>query len=125
MVTVKHAAHTEVGNKEEQQNNLTVTGIVKGQSLWSKALSSKDLDEERKMLKDIMFEGNTLDTISQVRCFTENILKDKKENSCKIEIKGENIVLRDIVMKLLSWIDRFKEIGDIIIQFDPLHVALP
>ncbi|KAI5790570.1 hypothetical protein FPQ18DRAFT_277531, partial [Pyronema domesticum] len=28
-------------------------------------------------------------------------------------------------MKLLGWMDRFKEIGDIIVQFDPVHAALP
>ncbi|KAI5786153.1 hypothetical protein FPQ18DRAFT_296304, partial [Pyronema domesticum] len=123
--TVKHTAHAEVGNKAEQQDNLTATGIVKGQSLWSKALSSKDLDEERETLNSINFQANALDTVSEARSFAQKILDDKKENAWKIEIKGEKIVLRDIAMKLLSWMDRFKEIGDVIVQFDPVHAALP
>jgi hypothetical protein len=28
-------------------------------------------------------------------------------------------------MKVLGWVNRFKEIGDIIVQFDPVHPALP
>ncbi|KAI5784286.1 hypothetical protein FPQ18DRAFT_298011, partial [Pyronema domesticum] len=123
--TVKHAAHAEVGNKEEQQRNSTATGIVKGQSLWSKALSSKDLDQERETLNSINFQANALDTVSEARSFAHKIINDKKQNAWKIEIKGENIVLRDIAIKLLGWMDRFKEIGDIIVQFDPVHAALP
>ncbi|KAI5795814.1 hypothetical protein FPQ18DRAFT_289411, partial [Pyronema domesticum] len=122
---VKHTAHTEVGNKEEHRHNSTATGIVKAQSLWSKALSSKDLDEERETLNSINFQANALDTVSEARSFAKKILNDKKENAWKIEIKGEKIVLRDIAMKLLGWMDRFKEIGDIIVQFDPLHAAMP
>jgi predicted nicotinamide N-methyase len=77
------------------------------------------------MLNSINFQANALDSISEARSFGEKVLSYKKENAWKIEIKGEIIVLRDIVMKLLGWMDRFKEIGDIIIQFDPMYAALP
>ncbi|KAI5782140.1 hypothetical protein FPQ18DRAFT_283943, partial [Pyronema domesticum] len=70
------------------------------------------------------FQANALDTVSEARSFVQNILNDKKENVWKIEFKGEIIILRDIAMKFLGWIDRFKEIGDIIVQFDPVHAAL-
>jgi hypothetical protein len=46
----------------------------------------------------------------------ENILNNKKKKAWKIELIG---------MKLLYWIDRFKEIGDTIIQFDPIYIVLP
>ncbi|KAI5793675.1 hypothetical protein FPQ18DRAFT_291438 [Pyronema domesticum] len=123
--TVKHTAHAKVGNKDEQQHNSTVTGIVKAQSLWSKALGSDDLNQERETLEGITFQANALHTVSEARSFAEKILNDKKENALNIKIKGEKIVLRDIAMKLLGWMDRFKEIGDIIVQFDPVHAALP
>ncbi|KAI5794245.1 hypothetical protein FPQ18DRAFT_388611 [Pyronema domesticum] len=122
--TVKHTAHAEVGSKE-QHHNSTVTGIDKAQSLWSKAFDSKELDQERKTLKGIGFQANAIDIVSDASSFVQNILNDKQENAWKIEIKGEKIVLRDIAMKLLGWMDRFKEIGDTIVQFDPVHAALP
>ncbi|KAI5796206.1 hypothetical protein FPQ18DRAFT_423767 [Pyronema domesticum] len=77
------------------------------------------------MLEGITSEAEGLDTVFQARSFAEKILNDKKKNAWNIEIKGEKIVLRDIAMKLLGWMDRFKEIGDIIVQFDPVHAALP
>ncbi|KAI5794241.1 hypothetical protein FPQ18DRAFT_304644 [Pyronema domesticum] len=65
---MKDAAHAEIGNKDEQQHNSMVTGIVKGQSLWSKALNSKDLDAEHEMLSSTNFQANALDTISKASC---------------------------------------------------------
>ena len=43
----------------------------------------------------------------------------------KFQFKGEEIVMRDIGMKILHWIDTFKQIGDIIVQYDRGHAALP
>jgi hypothetical protein len=39
--------------------------------------------------------------------------------------RGEIIVMRDLGRKILEWVDKLKEIGDIIIQLDPGHAALP
>ena len=44
----------------------------------------------------------------------------------KIKLReGEVVVLQDVGMKILRWVDKFKQIGDIIIQYDPGHAALP
>jgi hypothetical protein len=33
--------------------------------------------------------------------------------------------LRDVFEKLVRWIDLFKQIGDIAVQYDPTHASLP
>lgn len=38
---------------------------------------------------------------------------------------GEIIVIRDLFSKIVGWIVRFREIGDIVVQYDPAHAALP
>lgn len=38
---------------------------------------------------------------------------------------GEIVVLRDVMDKLILWIAKFKEVGDIAVQFDPVHAGLP
>ncbi|KAF8416300.1 hypothetical protein EV426DRAFT_686871, partial [Tirmania nivea] len=43
----------------------------------------------------------------------------------KIKFLGDDIVLRHVGLKILHWVNRFKEVGDIIVQFDPGHAALP
>ena len=34
-------------------------------------------------------------------------------------------MLRDVGMKILRWVDKFKQIGDTIVQYDPGHAAIP
>ena len=38
---------------------------------------------------------------------------------------GDVIVVRDVLEKIAKWINRFKETGDVVIQYDPAHLALP
>jgi predicted lipoprotein len=107
----KKAKEKNTGNS--QTNPSTVTSIVKAQSLWSTALDSNELDDqERETLKVIDFQANAHESVSKARSSAEKLLKDKKAKAPKIE-------------KLLNWMDRFKEIGDIVVQFDPVHAALP
>jgi hypothetical protein len=113
VTATEHTAHAQVSKQEEQPHNSTATSIVKAQSLWSTAFDSNELDDqERETLKVIDFQANAHESVSKARSSAENLLKDKKENAPKIE-------------KLLNWMDRFKEIGDIVVQFDPVHAALP
>ncbi|KAK4118030.1 ankyrin [Parathielavia appendiculata] len=38
---------------------------------------------------------------------------------------GETVIVRDVLGKVVKWIDHFKQIGDIAVQYDPGHAALP
>jgi hypothetical protein len=49
----------------------------------------------------------------------------KRNKAWKIQWGGEDIVLRNVVMKIVHWVDKFKQIGDVIVQYDPGHAALP
>lgn len=40
-------------------------------------------------------------------------------------ISGRRIIIRDVLDKIATWVNRFKEIGDAIMQYDPHHAALP
>ena len=39
--------------------------------------------------------------------------------------RGKPIVLREVLAKIVSCVNKFKEVGDIITQYDPAHAALP
>ena len=77
------------------------------------------------MLADTGPEVDSRETASAVRSMMDEILSKKKGELWKVKFRGEEIVLRDVGMKILHWIDRFKQIGDIIVQYDPAHTALP
>ncbi|KAI5811986.1 hypothetical protein BZA77DRAFT_347362 [Pyronema omphalodes] len=75
-------------------------------------LDSKDLNEQRGTLKGLEFQASAIECVSEARSYVEDILKKRKMKAWKIQ-------------KLLNWMDRFREIGDIIVQYDPTHAALP
>lgn len=57
-------------------------------------------------------------------------LTKKKQEECEkkfwtITIKGHKIILRDCAAKVIFWLDRFKEVGDVAINFNPVSVSLP
>jgi predicted nicotinamide N-methyase len=54
----------------------------------------------------------------------EEILNGNQEKRWQLSFRGEMIVMHDIGGKILKCVDKFREVGDIIIQFDPGHAAL-
>ena len=111
------AAHTQVGSKREQPTSTTAGSTDSdAQSLWSRAINSKELSSYRKTLEDIDFDVDSLKTASAIKSWMDEILSKNK---------GEDGVLRDVGTKILHCVDRFKQIGDTIVQYDPAHAALP
>lgn len=38
---------------------------------------------------------------------------------------GDAIIVRNVVEKIVKWINKFKEVGDVAVQYDPSHASLP
>lgn len=38
---------------------------------------------------------------------------------------GETVIFVDLFGKIVKWIDLFKQVGDMAVQYDPVHAALP
>ncbi|KAH6616059.1 ankyrin repeat-containing domain protein [Chaetomium sp. MPI-SDFR-AT-0129] len=38
---------------------------------------------------------------------------------------GEKVLVRDVLAKVVDWIEKFKEVGDMAVQFDPGHATIP
>ena len=63
----------------------------------------------------------------------DNILEhvEQKKRIClskrwKYQTKnGDVIIIRDVLDKVFTWVEKFKEIEDIVVQYDPTHAALP
>lgn len=94
----------------------------RSESLWEKAFSS--LSNGDKLSVDLKnFDKRTflIETINAV---------EEKRQQCaakgwKIKRDGKAIPVRDIFGRMVSWINKFKEVGDIAVQYDPAHAALP
>ncbi len=92
-------------------------------SLWDKAVES--LKDKHKFKFDFQQEDKhaiLIDILKEIQgkkqACIERRLKYKKKN-------GDFVVLYDVYEKMVTWVTKFKEIGDIATQYDPGHAALP
>lgn len=101
---------------------LQVTTIDYSDMLWENALKSLSNEDQQilslKGLEKVEILGNTLDAAKKARDFYV-------EKQWTFEWKGEKIRVRDVAEKIFLWVEKFKAVGDIIIQYDPGHAALP
>lgn len=110
----------DVTTRIQPQMHATTTGT----DLWTVALERRPHDE-RADIVTATASGPDLDILE---CLSDD-LKQKRDQCeqkrLKIEFHGQQIVIRDVIDKALIWINKFKEIGDIIVQYDPVHATLP
>ncbi|THV70127.1 hypothetical protein D6D28_05362 [Aureobasidium pullulans] len=94
-------------------------------SLWQKAQQQlSDADQQ-------LFDFNRPE--SERRLILEDILRSVQVQNERClnkrwKIKGtggREIILRDVCGKLLSWVDQFLSVVDVIVQYDPVHSSLP
>ncbi|KAF7954213.1 hypothetical protein EAE96_005342 [Botrytis aclada] len=107
---------------------MTTTGAVahvktKSEDLWNEALKQVQFTntsalvaaglERRQILVEILDLVQKQELKAQERKW-----RWKKKN-------GQVIIIRDIFVKLAIWMEKFKSIGDILVQYDPIHASLP
>ncbi|TVY64249.1 Ankyrin repeat domain-containing protein [Lachnellula suecica] len=103
-------------------NPLSHISSPHAESLWKIALDSLK-DEHKNAIK---FPSNDKLTI------LEDILQavETKKEACREKrwkyTKGrKEVIVRDQLEKIVAWVNKFKEIGDLAVQYDPVHAALP
>jgi len=94
--------------------------------LWSKAFEMLG-DEDQKCILKIQPKGvQPFDyTIKDLLDRTVKIQKKCTESSFKFTFLGKEIFGRDMAGKIFFWLNKFKDVGDIAVNFDPIHAALP
>ncbi|KAJ9660858.1 hypothetical protein H2201_006750 [Coniosporium apollinis] len=93
------------------------------QSLWVNALNTLDpelkssIDFRTASKRDVI--ATVLKTAQEKRdvCLRKR-WKLKKPN-------GQEVILRDVLEKVIGFVDKFVAVGDVAIQYDPAHAALP
>jgi hypothetical protein len=90
-------------------------------SLWDKAIASLP-EADRGAF------ASATDRLSALQGFiyeTSKVRDACLQKQWQFHWRGERVVLRDVAEKILVWVRKFKEIGDIAVQYDPGHAALP
>ena len=98
------------GTHEQQRTN----------DLWSKAYSQ--LQEEYKKDLDKL---DKLDIIQKLFAIAKQAEEDNLATQFKLKWGDKVIDVREKAEGFVGWLHKFKEIGDIVVQYDPVHAALP
>lgn len=68
-------------------------------------------DDKRNALNDLLV------TVGEKRR-TQKHVRFRKRN-------GDTVDVRVLFQRIVEWVNRFKDVGDILIQYDPQHAAIP
>lgn len=91
-------------------------------SLWKEAFATlSEADRQAFSLQNSDYHAVIQETLKSTREQKE-ICEQKQRNFIW---RGEEYRSSDIVDKLISWAETFIEVGDTIVQYDPVHSALP
>jgi hypothetical protein len=103
--------------------------LTRVRDLWSEAWDKLE-NKEKKMLEDSSLTPPA--GTSPGVPFMDDLVKltvTKKEECEKkgyrFTINGKTVVLRDLAEKVVKCLKTIKEVGDVAINFDPVHAALP
>ena len=91
-------------------------------SLWETAF--KELSERDRAAFPSP-ESNTHDHLEAALEATRNSRERCDREKWRFEVRGKEINLRDRADKILDWVEKFKQVGDIVVQCDPVHAGLP
>lgn len=92
-------------------------------TLWDRAVSSLT-DEDTQSIDFSRTDKTTiLADVLQAAELKKQLCLQKRWKYTKSS--GDVIIIRDLCEKMIKWVDKFKETGDLAIQYDPSHASLP
>ncbi|KAK8015801.1 hypothetical protein PG991_008689 [Apiospora marii] len=108
-------------------------GYVK---LWARAFESlsqgtRQEQEDGQKLQNLYGTGSQSssctgeDVLANLLLESQQRRNEADENSWRVQIGTRTWILRDVADKILTWLGKFKEVGDVAVSFDPVHAALP
>lgn len=80
-------------------------------------------EEDQKTL--IITGPDKLDILGKVLEATEEKRELCRQGQWEFAWKGETIVVRDVVDRIVRWVDKLRFIGDVMVQYDPVNAAVP
>lgn len=91
-------------------------------SLWEQAIASLPEADQKEFDFN---EPDLLKTLNAVLNATKQVRDTCYQKMWKFKWRGEAVVLRDVADKTILWVNKFKEMGNMIAQCDPIFLATP
>jgi hypothetical protein len=91
-------------------------------SLWGKAVEALGGEDKHNV------DFNREDKLAILKDVLDAVNEKKRiclENRWRYKKGKKEIIIRDQLEKVTEWVNKFKEVGDNAMQYDPAHAALP
>lgn len=103
--------------------NQAVLSLSPSQERWAHACRNLS-QEEQKWVLSLQQTSSQL-SIDSIISTLRTKQQDCEAKSYTFKFQGKDIILRDVAEKTIFWLNKFKDVGDIAVNFDPVHAALP
>ncbi|KAL6863996.1 hypothetical protein J3F83DRAFT_182220 [Trichoderma novae-zelandiae] len=97
----------------------------KSASRWAKALQKLGEEDQAQFELALKSVDDPRSILSSVLAATNKRKEECMKKRWKLSIKGQTVIVRDVLEKLSTWVQKLLAVGDVIIQYDPSHMALP
>ena len=91
--------------------------------VWWRALEALPNDDQ--VVASQCLTDSRLDVLQKLQATLEARQEEYQKRGLHFKFHGRQYVLRDVTERIVFWINKFKEIGDLVVTFDPFHAALP
>ncbi|KAE9380762.1 hypothetical protein N431DRAFT_477640 [Stipitochalara longipes BDJ] len=124
------SATPDLVNPKNSSQAITPPSTIKPQTrdLWADALqklSSDDQEAIQQLRPSSNAQQPPSEIMKELLGLTTKVEKECKAKSFKFRFRDKEIILRDVVGKTVFWLNKFKDVGDIAMNFDPVHASLP
>ena len=96
--------------------------------LWSEAVQKLPEGDQQiiKELRSIDTAQEPLSkTMDELLGLVKTVRDDSEAKQCTFSFRGKDIIIRDMMGKTICWMNKFKEVVDVIANVDPVHFGLP
>lgn len=91
--------------------------------LWTKAVDSLSPEDRQAIDFSRIEKSAILSDVLHAAEQKKQICMQKRWKFTKRN--GDIVIVRDVCEKLIKWVTKFKEVGDVAVQYDPAHASLP
>lgn len=125
-ISIHHSKMAAVeGPLQDPSLALCATPSVPPHDRWAKALASLNKHDKLQLSQNIT-NKDRLEVLREIIDITAEKKRRCIQKAWKFKRRdGKVVIIRDLLEKIAVWVQKFKEVGDIAVSFDPVHAALP
>ncbi|KAF4965615.1 hypothetical protein FSARC_6602 [Fusarium sarcochroum] len=94
-----------------------------GKGIWLIALDTLQPSEKESLITFVKTDRH--DVLGDILRAAQQKKTEALQKRWRFVWHGRTYIIRDYLEKIIVWVEKFKAVGDVAVQYDPTHAALP